>query len=252
MATSKPRPMIAAREKGPGPGRYLLPSSVGTSNHDGTKMKAASYSFGTALPTSIYRQTPGPGPAHKVTAGIGRHGVENAAKYTIAGRAKDFKSAKTPAPGAYSPENVKIDKGTIAPVYTMRPKTKLRTGEMTPAANAYSIPTLVSQSKESGKKALPHYSMTGRATKGGFAEDLAKAPGPGKYSTTAPSVTKNKSASYSLRARTKMPQDSTKKPGPGAHRPETVTVNKKKAPSFSMGVRHSEYLTPLIVDVPDY
>jgi hypothetical protein len=105
MATSKPRPMIAAREKGPGPGRYLLPSSTGalftsspvqpigpslcgnvfsvsalvaivsvcskhpptyvsgrvlqplafdwnntgTSNHDGTKNKAASYSFGTAV-----------------------------------------------------------------------------------------------------------------------------------------------------------------------------------------------------------
>jgi hypothetical protein len=49
-----------------------------------------------------------------------------------------------------------------------------------------------------------------------------------------------------------MPQDNTKKPGPGAHRPETVTMNRKKAPSFSMGVRHSEYLTPLIVDVPDF
>lgn len=45
--------------------------------------------------------------------------------------------------------------------------------------------------------------------------------------------------------------DQTKKPGPGAHNPEKVYVTTKKAPSFSLGIRHSEYITPLIVDVPD-
>lgn len=249
---SKPRPMIAARERGPGPGRYKLPSTTGTSNHDATKKKSSSYSFGTALASSIFKNTPGPGPAHKVDAGLSRHGVEAMPKYTIAGRAKDIKSSKTPGAGAYSPENVKIDKGTIAAAYTMRPKTKLRPGEKTPAANAYEIPSLIAGSKESGKQQLPHYSMTGRATKGGFAEDLAKAPGPGKYAVTNPDTNKAKAPLYSMRARTKMPQDATKKPGPGAHRPENVTVHKKKAASYSMGSRHSDYLTPLIVDVPDY
>lgn len=249
---SKPRPMIAAREKGPGPGRYLLPSSTGTSNHDASKKKASSYSFGTALPSSIFQSTAGPGPSHKVEPGMSRHGKGDAPKYTMSGRAKDIKTSKTPGAGAYSPENVKIDKGTIAAAYTMRPKTKLRKGEKTPAANAYAIPSLIAGSKESGKQQLPHYSMTGRATKGGFAEDLSKAPGPGKYAVTQPDVNKNKAPLYSMRARTKMPQDATKKPGPGAHRPENVTVHKKSAASYSMGTRHSDYLTPLIVDVPDY
>ncbi len=45
--------------------------------------------------------------------------------------------------------------------------------------------------------------------------------------------------------------DATKKPGPGAHSPEKVVVNKKAAPSYSMGSKHSEYITPLIIDVPD-
>lgn len=243
--------MIAARERGPGPGRYLLPSSVGTNNHDVTKKQAAGFSFGTKLPNSIFQKTPGPGPAHFLNPKLGRHGIEEKPAYSIAGRAKDFKSARTPGAGAYSPENVAIDKGVIAPKYTMRPRTNLRKTDKTPAANAYNIPTTMSTTKESGKKQNPIYSMTGRATKGGFAEDLAKAPGPGKYGTTNPDTNHCKAPLYSMRARTSMPQDATKKPGPGAHRPEQVTINKPKAPTYSLGGKHSDYLTPLIVDIPD-
>ena len=42
-----------------------------------------------------------------------------------------------------------------------------------------------------------------------------------------------------------------KRPGPGSHSPEKVYANKPRAPKFSMGIRHSEYLTPLIVEVLD-
>ena len=45
--------------------------------------------------------------------------------------------------------------------------------------------------------------------------------------------------------------DSTKKPGPGAYSPERVTVNKHSPPKFSMGIRHSEYVAPLIVEIHD-
>ena len=45
--------------------------------------------------------------------------------------------------------------------------------------------------------------------------------------------------------------DATKKPGPGAHCPEKVTITKKASPSHSMGIRHSEYTCPLIIDVSD-
>ncbi len=43
--------------------------------------------------------------------------------------------------------------------------------------------------------------------------------------------------------------DSTLKPGPGAYSPEKVSVNKATAPKFSLGIRHSEYVTPLIIEV---
>ena len=45
--------------------------------------------------------------------------------------------------------------------------------------------------------------------------------------------------------------DSTQKPGPGAHYPERVHINKKSPPRFSMGIRHSDYITPLIVEVTE-
>lgn len=127
----------------------------------------------------------------------------------------------------------------------MRSRTKTRKSDNMPASNTYALKSTVGEA--------PKYSMTGRSNKGGFHQDLAGAPGPGKYGKVNPDVTKTKQAAYTMRARTKLPQDATKKPGPGAHKVPTSTVDsrKKKAPSFSMGIRHSDYLTPLIVDIMD-
>jgi len=52
-------------------------------------------------------------------------------------------------------------------------------------------------------------------------------------------------------ARNELPGDRTLKPGPGAHHPEKVTITKRKAPSTSLGIRHSEFVCPLIVEVAD-
>lgn len=91
--------------------------------------------------------------------------------------------------------------------------------------------------------------MAGRSKKGGFADDSKKTPGPGTYKLSL--KTKRSAPAYSMTSRSTMPGDSTTKPGPGAHSPEKVTIDKKRAPGYSMGVRHSEYTTPLIVDVQD-
>lgn len=47
--------------------------------------------------------------------------------------------------------------------------------------------------------------MTARAKTGGFSEDLAKTPGPGRYMTTQPNTVKNKAPSYSMLSRSYMP-----------------------------------------------
>lgn len=240
---TKVRPMIAAKERGPGPGRYQLPSSVGFTAHDVTKKKAPGFSFGTKLPNSILKKSDGPGPKDNVAPSITRTGKQSSPAFSMGSRPAGFKQGRTPAPGAYSPENVKVDKGRSAPAYTMRPRVTGRKTDTTPAANTYNLKTTVGSA--------PKYSMTSRSAMGGFAQDTAKAPGPGKYNPTNPDKFKKRGAAYSMAARTYMPSDQTKKPGPGAHNPEKVTAGAKNSPAFSMGIRHTEYLTPLIVDCPD-
>ncbi|MEQ2196715.1 hypothetical protein XENOCAPTIV_010058 [Xenoophorus captivus] len=43
------RPIISAKERGPGPGRYALPPTVGYINHDFTKPSSPAYSFHTRM-----------------------------------------------------------------------------------------------------------------------------------------------------------------------------------------------------------
>lgn len=51
---------------------------------------------------------------------------------------------------------------------------------------------------------------------------------------------------FSMLARRFVPGDKTNKPGPGKYYPENVKINKKSVPMYSMGIRHSEYIAPLI------
>ena len=132
----------------------------------------------------------------------------------------------------------------------MAARTRYRKRDSNPAANAYTLPQLIGP-KIVNKKALAAYSMTGRSTIHGFDEDLAKTPGPAKYNVTNPNINRNRQPLYSMLGRNMMPGDGTRKPGPGAHSPEKVWANKKRAPAVSMGIRHSEFITPLIIEVSD-
>lgn len=113
------------------------------------------------------------------------------------------------------------------------------------------------------------YSLTGRPKTGGFVQN-SNTPGANTYKIADPEITGRKAPVFSLYARNYMPGgramhsqwfatitlksflDATKKPGPGAHSPEKVTISKKSAPAHSMGIRHSEYICPLIIDVSDW
>ena len=123
-------------------------------------------------------------------------------------------------------------------------------GDPTPSPNTYTLPAMLG-SKVPNRFASAAYSMAGRGLTGGFADDLAKTPGPGRYNAITPDTYTRRSPAYSMLGRSYLPGDSTIKPGPGAYSPEKVYVNKTSAPKFSMGIRHSEYITPLIVEVRD-
>ena len=120
----------------------------------------------------------------------------------------------------------------------------------TPSPNSYTLPPLLGP-KVPTKPSFPAYSMAGRAHTGSFSEDLAKSPGPGRYNIVAPDVYSKRSPAYSMLGRNYIPEKSTNTPGPGAYSPEKVTLNKPSAPKYSMGIRHSEYISPLIFDIRD-
>jgi len=246
----KTTPLIAARERGPGPGRYGLPSTCGFQQHDFTKKMSPAYSFGSRLENSMFRKDCSPGPGYFVNPKINRHGSDGTPSYSILGRAKDQNTFKVPGPGTYSPEKVHPQGERHAPVYSMAERTRFRKGDSGPSSNCYTLPPLIG-SKVPYKSSSAAYSMTGRSKTGNFAEDLAKTPGPGRYQVKAPDVLGWRAPMYSMNGRSFMPGDSTQKPGPGAHSPEKVTLNSRKAPQFSLGIRHSEHLAPMIIDVSD-
>ncbi|XP_033930003.1 outer dense fiber protein 3-like [Melopsittacus undulatus] len=96
----------------------------------------------------------------------------------------------------------------------------------------------------------PPHPARGRAadtsTVGTFYEDLCKNPGPGRYHTVDTDVYKHRAPRFSMVVRNMPPGDTTTKPGPAAYSPR-----QSRPQGVTFDIRHSEYLTPLIVDVPD-
>jgi hypothetical protein len=82
-------PMIAARETGPGPGRYALPSSCGFLKHDFTKLQQPAFSFGHRLENSMFKKDCSPGPGYFIDARISRYGKDGNPSYSILGRQRD-------------------------------------------------------------------------------------------------------------------------------------------------------------------
>merc|ERR1719348_732591 len=77
--------------------------------------------------------------------------------------------------------------------------------------------------------------MSERSNFRSYSEDLAKTPGPARYSATHNEIYLKRNPQYTLQGRTRLPSDKTKKPGPGAHHPEKVSAHKTRAPSFHFG-----------------
>ena len=90
--------------------------------------------------------------------------------------------------------------------------------------------------------------MTGQSYIGCYSQDYSKTPGPGQYNACEPNVIRKREPRYSLPARTEIPGDGTQKPGPGHYRPENVYINKRKSARHSIGIRHSEFICPMLID----
>lgn len=157
----------------------------------------------------------------------------------------------TPGPGAYSPEKAPPSNlQRRPPSYTMGSRTHYRSTDSVPAPNKYCLPPLIGP-QVPNKPAGASYTMSGSLSTGGPSVDLAKTPGPCSYNSTDPSVYLPRRPAFSMLGRHNLPRDGTQKPGPGTYNPEKVTIHKTRAPSYSLGIRHSEFVIPLVVSVSD-
>lgn len=93
-------PPIGATFRGPGPGRYQLPTTCSYLAHDFSKRRNPAYSFGTPHKHALTNEC-SPGPQYLPNAGITRNGMEGNPKYSLGGSDKSTVRTifKTPGPG---------------------------------------------------------------------------------------------------------------------------------------------------------
>ncbi|XP_012696990.1 outer dense fiber protein 3-B-like [Clupea harengus] len=243
----KPRGTIAALYSNPGP-KYALPGATGLNNHDPRMLKGPAFSFGTRH--RLFNSDCSPGPGYLVPPNITRVGRDGTPAYSLYCRRKDPQLFQTPGPGRYFPEKSGKMAYHSPPAYSLSARTRGFRNDQTPGPAAYMLPPVMGPMTVN-KASAPNFSLTGRSKIGSFSEDLQKTPGPGSYRVVDPSTYTQKAPQYSMIGRNSMPGDTTRKPGPGAHHPEQVTFTRSQAPSFSFGIRHSEFIAPLIPDVAD-
>ncbi|XP_014716518.1 ciliary microtubule associated protein 1A isoform X1 [Equus asinus] len=240
----RPRGPIMALYSSPGP-KYLIPPTTGFVKHTPTKLRAPAYSFRGA--PMLLAENCSPGPRYSVNPKILRTGKDLGPAYSILGRYRT-KTTLTPGPGDYFPEKSTKYVFDSAPSHSISARTKTFRVDSTPGPAAYMLP-MVMGPHTVGKVSQPSFSIKGRSKLGSFSDDLHKTPGPAAYQQTDVQVTKFKAPQYTMAARVVPPGDKTLKPGPGAHSPEKVTVTKPCAPIVTFGIKHSDYMTPLVVDV---
>ncbi|XP_061552891.1 outer dense fiber protein 3-like protein 2a, partial [Phycodurus eques] len=239
---AKRRPVISAKERGH-PGRYALPPTVGYVDHDVTEPGGSAYSFRTRMSSTMISVDSSPGPRYHVGANVTRFGRAAMPSYTMLGRGKRIGSKgdkfQTPGPGTYKPQHANATQA--GPGFTDGKRSFVK--HICLNVNSYTLPKLLGN-QVPDKASGVSYSMSARRP----SVDLAQSPGPCGYNSTRPDVYLRRQPSLSMRSRTERPTYPSATPGPGAYRPERSGAHLRRAPSFTMGVRHSEFVTPLVLD----
>ncbi|EDV19764.1 uncharacterized protein TRIADDRAFT_33050 [Trichoplax adhaerens] len=236
--------LVAARHRGPGPAKYMLPGTVGYKAHDCTRKMSPAYSLGMRHSSLRFASVSSPGPQYVVKQGMTRNGPSGSPAFTLHGRINTTSSFQTPAPGAYSPEKVPPMREKRPAAYSFGSRTNYRSTNSTPAPNAYTLPSLLG-SRIALKSSSAAYSLSARNK---ISTSNEQTPGPGAYRVSDTQVFKRKYPAYSMSGRNFMPQDTVVLPGPGQYTPEKVYMTKKTAPRFSFGIKHSEFISPLITN----
>lgn len=136
-------------------------------------------------------------------------------------------------------------------MFTISTRTKLRNVDATPSPNRYTLPPIIGDKVPHQRRAIAA-TLYGRNSYLDYSQDYAKTPGPAGYSAGSLCRTGKCAPSYTLHDRTQMPRVKDDFPGPGAYNAHDVRLQWKSSPRFAIGVRHSEFITPLVItDISD-
>ncbi|KAM6107483.1 ciliary microtubule associated protein 1A-like [Phoenicopterus ruber ruber] len=185
-----------------------------------------------------------PGPRYYVLPSITRNGKSVAPAQHICGLPK-IKTEITPGPSDYATDKANKHLYKCAPAQSMAFRHKAVRTDQPPGPGTYTLPRLVGPNT-AYTHASPCYSMTGKRKHNGFAEDLAKTPGPAAFPKVELDIYKKRAPMYTMGTKSSLGGDKTVKPGPADYCPGKVTLIKPQAPAPTFGLRHSLYTAPLI------
>lgn len=240
---------IQARIRGPGPARYNLPTAFGINNVDVTRRHSPAFTFGSR---SWSFKSDSPGPAYALDPLMFTRGKEHKPAYTFGIRPKTPVNRNiTPSPAAYNTDVAPLWERK-APHYSISPRNKKRAIDDVPSPNSYMLPSTIG-CKVPHQKGGISVSIYPPREKYGYAEDLAKTPGPAKYNPYSPNLIKRQSPQYTIVGRNFAPEPNISSPGPGEYSPQNVTSHLEQSPRCFIGVRHSEFVLPSITpaDISD-
>ncbi|KAM6306962.1 ciliary microtubule associated protein 1A-like [Podargus strigoides] len=238
----RPRGPIATLYRRPGP-KYRLPTNVGYRLHDPSCNRAPAYSFG--VRTEGQEKQCSPGPRYLLPPGTTAKGKAGTPAFSIYGHPYDLTPFRTPGPGHYFPEKAERVTFPSIPACSLHSRTRHHASQQTPGPAAYQMPPMLGP-RIITKSSAPNYSMLGHSNVGTFYQELCKTPGPCNYNAVAANVYKQWAPQYSILARNALPGDTTIKPSPNTYNPKQSCQR-----GVTFGIRHLDYLAPLIVDVPD-
>ncbi|KAB0804034.1 hypothetical protein PPYR_01004 [Photinus pyralis] len=196
---------------GPGPGAYMLPSTVGYEKHDISRYRSPQY---TMRPRCGIGGKPfGPGPQYNIDS-VTRYGKVSPPAFTLSPKLKGLASFRTPGPGTYSPEKAPRMKDPRPPAYSMAARLPGMKKFNTPGPNQYVVPSSLGP-KVPNKPAAAAYTMAKKLdTKG-----QARSPGPAQYGGTNAEIYKTRAPLYTMSGR----HEGSRKPGspgPAAYLPK--------------------------------
>ncbi|XP_035169740.1 outer dense fiber protein 3B [Oxyura jamaicensis] len=196
-------------------------------------------------PIAALYSSPGPKYGLPTNVGYWQHDPSRhrAPAYSFGARTAQHWDDRSPGPAYMVPPRTTVKGKDGIPAYSIYGRPRDLEPFRTPGPGCYSP-------EKAGKWAFPSapvYSLRSRTKE--FASDQTpglQTPGPCKYRVVDANVYKSRAPQYSMLARNVPPGDNTIKPGPGAYSPSMG-----RPQGLTFGIRHSDYLAPLIVDVPD-